>query len=73
MKSLQKQVVKLKELRSEDMTLRGKSIFSTINASVEDLPRTVRKQLHVMMVLASGVAANSEMLASLLDVVRNYQ
>ena len=64
---------KLKEMRSEEMTSRSKSIFSIIDASVEDLPTTVRQQLHLMVVLASGVAANSEMLASLWNVVRNYQ
>ena len=67
--TLQKKYIKLKEMRSEEM----KSIFSTIDASVDILPRIVREQLLLMAVLASGVAASSDMLASLWDVVRNYQ
>ena len=50
----------------------SKSIFSTIDASIDILPRTVQEQLLLMAVLASGVAVSSEMLASLWDVVRNY-
>ena len=68
-----KKVIKLKEMRSEEMTSQSKSIFSTIDASVENLPRNVREQLHLMVVMASGVDADSDMLASLWDVVRNYQ
>ena len=63
---------KLKDMRSE-MSHGSKSIFSTIDASVDILPRTVQEQLLLMAVLASGVTASSEMLASLWDVVRNYQ
>ena len=61
---------KLKYMRSEEMS-QSKSIFSTIDASVDILPRTVREQLLLMAVLATGVTASSEMLASLWDVVRN--
>ena len=62
---------KLRYMRSEEMS-QSKSIFSTIDTSVDILPRTVQEQLLLMAVLASGVAASSEMLASLWDVVRNY-
>ena len=72
-KALQEKFIKLKEMRSEEMTSPSKSIFSTIDTSVENLPRTIREQLLLMAVLASGVAASSEMLANLWDVVRNYQ
>ena len=71
--TLQKTPTKLKEMRSEEMTSQSKSIFSTIDASVDILPRTVREQLLLMVVLASGVNASSGMLANLWDVVRNYQ
>ena len=71
--TLQDKYFKLEDMRSEEMTSQRKSIVSTIYASVEDLPRTVREQLRLMVVMASGVAADSEMLASLWDVVRNYQ
>ena len=67
--TLQKKYIKLKEMRSEEM----KSIFSTIDASVDILTRTVREQLHLVAVLTSGVAARYDMLASLWDVVRKYQ
>ena len=70
--TLQEKYIKLKEMRPEKMTPQAKSIFSTIDASVENLPRTVREQLHLMVVLASGVTASSEMLANLWDVVRSY-
>ena len=70
---LQKQIIKLKETRSKEMTSQRKSIFYIINASVDDLAITVRKQLLQMVVLASGVAVTSEMLASLWEVVRNCQ
>ena len=71
--NLQNKYTKLKEMRSEEMTSQRKSIFSTIDASVDFLPRTVRERLLLMVVLASGVAASSDMLASLWGVVRNYQ
>ena len=71
--TLQEKYFKLEEMRPEDMTSQSKSIFSTIHASVDILPRTVREQLRLMVVMASGVAADSEMLASLWDVVRNNQ
>ena len=63
---------KLKYMRSEEMS-QSKSIFATIDASVDVLPRTVQEQLLLMAVLASGVAASPEMLASLWDVVRHCQ
>ena len=63
----------VKYMRSEEMSHQSKSIFSTIHASVDILPRTVQEQLLLMAVLATGVTASSEMLASLWDVVRNYQ
>ena len=71
--TLQEKDFKLEEMRPEEMTSQNKSIFSTIHASVDILPRTVREQLRLMVVMASGVAADLEMLASLWDVVRNYQ
>ena len=71
--TVKEKVGKLKEMRSEEMTSRSKSIFSTIDASVEVLPTTVRQRLHLMVVMTSGVAADSEMLASLWDVVSKYQ
>ena len=71
--ALQENYIKLKEMRQEEMTPQSMSIFSTIDASVENLPRAVREKLYLMVVLASGVTANSEMLASLWDVVRSYQ
>ena len=71
--TLQKKCIKLKDMRQEEMTSQSKSIFSTIDASVDNLSRAVREQLHLMVVLASGVPASSEMLASLWNVVRSYQ
>ena len=62
--------IKLREIRSVEVASEHKNIFSTIEASADDLPSTIRKQLQLMAVLASGIAASSDMLANLWDVVR---
>lgn len=62
---LQKRNTKLREMQSEHETL-----FSTIEASANELPSSQQKQLRLMAVMAPGVPATSEMLSSLWDVVR---
>ena len=44
-------------------------LFSTMDASLCDLPSTQQEQLQLMAVMASGVVATSEMLANLWDQV----
>lgn len=48
-------------------------LFSTIDASIFDLPSNQQKQLQLMAVMASGVAVTPEMLAILWDQVCQYK
>ena len=66
---LQVEVIKLEDMKSDEMTSEYNTIKSTIEASVEALPKTARKRFLMMAVMAPGVAANSEMLANLWNVV----
>lgn len=62
---LQRRDTKLRQMQSEHETL-----FSTIEASANELPSSQQQQLRLMAVMASGVSATLDMLASLWDVVR---
>eukprot|EP00903_Cladosiphon_okamuranus_P006199 g6096.t1 len=56
---------KLREERSMFRDMENGKLFSTIDASVCDLPSNQREQLQLMAVMASGVVATPEMLANL--------
>ena len=62
---LQGRSTKLRPMQSEHETL-----FSTIEASANELPSSQQKQLRLLAVMPPGVPATSDMLASLWDVVR---